>query len=236
MSEAGNKRLRRQLSFTLVGVALVSVLLLATVNYVFARLLIDDSVESQIAAVRDSRVQALEIGAERIQSRVSALAANPSVVEALIELSNEFGQLDEDITADQVDELTTLYDTEVLPPFVAAGVDPDATELVPGSTAGRYVQHHYIAENPDGVDDRDRLDDAGDGSGYSAAHAEHHPLLRAQMENAGMSDLLLVDADSGDVVYSTEKRIELGTNGLDGPLRRQWPRAGARPAQQCRGR
>ncbi len=139
------------------------------------------------------------------------------MVDALTDLAAEFGRLDEDITPEQVDELAAIYDTEVLPPFVDAGVDLDAADLVPSSAAGRYLQQQYIADNPNGFDERDRLDDAGDGSGYSAAHAEHHPLLRALMENAGMSDLLLVDADSGDVVYSTKKRIDLGTNGFNGP-------------------
>ena len=213
----GNKGLRRRLTVTLVGVSLVSVLLLATVNFVFARLLITDSVESQLTAVRDTRVQALEIGAERLQSRVSTLALNPSVTEALTELSSEFGALSEDITSDQVDDLTTIYDTEALPPFVAAGVNTDAAELVPATPAGRYLQRHYISENPNGPDERDQLDDAGDGSGYSEAHATHHPTLRALMTNAGMADLLLVGVETGDVVYSTKKRIDLGTNTLAGP-------------------
>ena len=213
----GHTGLRRRLSITLVGVALVSVLLLATVNYVFARVLIDDSVESQLSAVRDTRVQALEIGAERLQARVSALATNPSVADALTDLAREFDGLDDDITSGDVDQLITLYDTEVLPPFVAAGVEQDPSELVPASIAGRYLQHHYISRNPNGPDDRNRLDDAGDGSGYSTVHREHHPLLRALMDNAGMSDLLLVDIDTGNVVYSTMKHVDLGTNSITGP-------------------
>ena len=48
--------------------------------------------------MRDTRVQALEIGSERIRSRVSTLAANPSVVDALTDLSTVFGLLDEEIT------------------------------------------------------------------------------------------------------------------------------------------
>lgn len=213
----GTKGLRRRLTVTLVGVSLISVLLLATVNFVFARLLITDSVESQLTSVRDTRVQALEIGAERLQSRVSALALNPSVADALTELSIEFAELNEDITSEQVDDLTTIYDNEALPPFVAAGVNIDAAELVPGTVAGRYLQRHYISENPNGPDERDQLDDAGDGSGYSEAHAIHHPVLRSLMANAGMNDLLLVEVETGEVVYSTKKLIDLGTNSLDGP-------------------
>ena len=92
-----NKGLRRRLTVTLVGVSLISVVLLATVNFVFARLLINESAESQLTAVRDTRVQALEIGAKRLQSTVSALALNPSVAEAVTERSREVGELNEDI-------------------------------------------------------------------------------------------------------------------------------------------
>lgn len=212
-----NPGLRARVSVTLVGVALVSVLLLSTVNFVFARLLIKDSVESQLTAVRDTRVQALEIGVERLRSRVSSLAIDPSVAEALVDLSREFSNLNEDLSNDQVENLTALYDAEVVPPFAKAGVDIDSSELVPASVAGRSAQRLYISENPNGFEERNRLDDAGDGSGYSAAHAVHHPMLRALLRNAGMSDLLLVDFDSGEVIYSTMKRIDLGTNAYTGP-------------------
>ena len=217
MSGPHNQRLRRRLSVTLVGVSLVSVLLLTGVNYVFARLLLDESVEEQLVAVRESRVQALEVGAERIQAQASGLATNPSLVDALIDLSTGFRALDEDITPDQSADLAAIYETEVFPPFVAAGVDLEADAFIPSSAAGRYLQQQYIAANPFGFDERDRLDDAGDGSDYTAAHAEHHPLLRALKENAVVSDLLLVDSDSGDVVYSTMKRIDFGTNVFTGP-------------------
>ncbi len=217
MSDPRRTGLRRRLSLTLVGVALVSVLLLSAVNFVFARALIDDSVESQLEGVRDTRVQAVSNGIARIESQVAALAADPSLAAALVELADGYGRLDDDISAEQIDGLVTVYETENLPPFVAAGVDIPATSLVPKTAAGRSVQELYIASNPNPPDERALLDDAGDGSDYSAAHAAHHPLLRQLSNSAGLSDLLLVDADSQQVVYSVKKRIELGTNGLSWP-------------------
>ena len=217
MSRARGSGLLRRLSLTLVGVSLVSVLLLSALNFAFARLLINDSVEQQLTAVRDTRVEALENGIERLESSVSVLAATPSVVAALEDLSAGYSQLDDDITPEQVSDLTAIYDDEFLQPFVDAGVDLDTESLVPGSIAGRYLQQQYIASNPDGFDDRGALDDAGDGTSYSAAHAEHHPVMRNLMNSLGGSDLLLVDAAGVDVVYSVAKRIDLGTNGLSWP-------------------
>ncbi len=218
MSRTRTTGLRRRLSTALIGLALVSVLMLSGVIFIFARELIDDTVKSQLTVVRDERVEALETGIGRVRSRVSALAANPSVVAALDDLSTEFRQLDDEVTSQDIDDLVAVYDAEFLPPFVDAGVDLPGIGLVPASTAGQYLQYHYIVGNPNRFDERDRFDDAGDGSGYSAVHAVNHPLLRSLMENARMSDLLLVDA-GGDVVYSTKKRIDFGTNGLTGPYR-----------------
>lgn len=217
MSRSRDTGFRRRLSLTLVGVSLISVVLLSAVNFVFARQLINVSVEEQLVSVRDTRIEALQNGVERIESRVSALAATPSVVTALEELSAEYRQIDDDVSPEQVAGLTQIYDDEFLPPFVDAGADVDAAELVPASAAGRYVQQRYIAENPNGFDERGLLDDAGDGSRYSAAHAEHHPVMRDLMESIGGSDLLLVDPNTLEVVYTVAKRIDLGTDGLTWP-------------------
>ena len=111
------------------------------------------------------------------------------------------------------------YDPVVLP-YEQAGVDhPPVEALVPESPAGRYVQYHYVAANPFPSGERDQLIDAGDGSSFSAAHAEYHQFLRALRDSIGATDLLIVGAASTDVIYSASKRVDLGTDALTGPYR-----------------
>lgn len=216
MSTRSAGSLRRRLEFTLVGVALVSVLLLSGLNYVFARVLISDSVESQLNALRDTRAQSIERGAVRVQSSVSTLAVTPSVVTAFEELFAGYADADTALTRAQLDDLEAMYD-EALQPLRDAGQDVPTASLVPTSGSGQFVQYQYIASNPDVFDERGRLGDAGDGSSYSRAHAEYHPLLRSLMQNAGLSDLMFIDVDSAEVVYSVQKRIDVGTNAVNGP-------------------
>ncbi len=216
MNTSGRRGLRRKLEVTLVGVALVSVLLLSGLNYVFARMLISESVEDSLSALRDTRVQAIERGAVRLQDNVATLAVTPSVIAALEELSAGYRQLDTGVTEAQLVELEAAYEAG-FDPLRAAGQEVPSSALLPASEAGRFVQYEYILRNPDGFDDRDRLDDAGDGSSYSAAHREYHPLMRSLMENAGVSDLMLVDANTGEIVYSVQKRIDIGTSVTTGP-------------------
>ena len=61
-----------------------------------------------------------------------------------------------------------------------------------------------------------RTNDAGDGSAWSATHAEFHDSLRRMAELQGFDDLVLLDR-SGDIVYSVGKNVDLGSNVLDGP-------------------
>jgi class 3 adenylate cyclase len=201
---------------TLVGVALVSVLLLSGLNYLFARLLISDSVEAQLGSLRDTRVQAIERGAARIQAEVATIAVTPSVITAIEDLSNGYDDLDGDLSGRQLEELEAAY-SAAFEPLQEIGRDVPVGAVLPTSEAGQFVQYEYILRNPNAFDDRDRLDDAGDGSAYSIAHAEHHPLLRSLMENIGASDLLLLDIDTTDVVYSVKKRIDVGTSAITGP-------------------
>ena len=94
MSTRTRGSLRRRLEFTLVGVALVSVLLLSGLNYLFARVLIADSVETQLSSLRDTRVQAIERGAARVQTSVSTLAVTPSVITAFDALTAGYAEVD----------------------------------------------------------------------------------------------------------------------------------------------
>ena len=216
MSERRRGSLRRRLEFTLVGVALVSVLLLSGLNYVFARVLITDGVEAQLDALRDTRVQAIERGAARVQASASSLAVTPTVITAFDALSEGYVEADDAISAEQVAQLEAAYD-RALEPLRQAGQDVPTRSLLPSSGSGQFVQYQYIAENPDDFDERDGLDDAGDGSSYSRAHGDYHPLLRGLVRNTVFSDLLFVDLDTSEVVYSVKKRIDVGTNVVSGP-------------------
>ncbi|NDJ75110.1 MAG: hypothetical protein GYB65_02535, partial [Chloroflexi bacterium] len=62
------------------------------------------------------------------------------------------------------------------------------------------------------------LDDAGDGSAYSASHTEYHPFFTAFLNNYGYYDVFLIE-DNGDIVYSVLKEDDYGTNLLTGPYK-----------------
>lgn len=218
VDKPNGRTVRFQLATVFVTVALLSVLIVGAINFVAARQLLDNGVEQQLTAVGEARARTIELGVGHIRAEVQAIAADGALTDALIDLSDSFDEL-EAAELEPADEaaLEDFYDEKVLTPLREIGVDEfEVSDLTPNTSAGRYVQFHYILERQ--ADEiAAELVDAGDGSGYSAAHAQHHPFLTELNANLG-GDLLLIDS-SGSVVYSTDKRLDVGTSLESGPYR-----------------
>jgi methyl-accepting chemotaxis protein len=86
---------------------------------------------------------------------------------------------------------------------------------------GAKLQQVYIQENPHPHGKRHELNDAGDGSAYSAMHAELHPLSKLFVVERGYYDFFLI-GPKGDIFYTVEKEADFGTNLLHGP----WHKSG----------
>jgi hypothetical protein len=110
-------------------------------------------------------------------------------------------------------QVMTYYEEEFIPKL------NDNLDL--GSLVNQYMptdlkvlllQYLYISNNPHPVGKKSLLDDPGDGSDYSLAHALYHPILRNFLEKFGYYDIFLVDAVTGDMLYSVFKEVDFATN------------------------
>lgn len=207
--------LKSRLTRTLVGLGLISVVSLAAVNFGVVRDLLGSTTRDQLVTLRELRADSVEVGVKRLADRTSAIGSDPALAAALRDLDEGYRELEPPADAD-VDGLLASYGVVVDTLRDADALrQPDPEDLLPASDQGRAAQVAYIADNPE--PDRADLVDAGDGSNYSEAHAEHHEYLRRIAELLGADDLLLVSADSNEVVYSVEKQIDLGIDVVTGP-------------------
>lgn len=153
---------------------------------------------------------------------VELLASSPSGAKVLSEFAaayDELSTLDPDSLDDEAERLFAFYSDDFIPQLadVRGGpVDPD--ELIPrAEPAPIYLQAVYIADSQVDSIDRRLVTDPGDGSGWTEVHKKYHPVLRKQIDRLDFDDLFLIAADSGAVVYSTNKDIAFGTNLVAGP-------------------
>ncbi|MFN3216800.1 MAG: adenylate/guanylate cyclase domain-containing protein [Acidimicrobiales bacterium] len=209
--------LRRQLALTLVGVSALSILLVGGLNFVAANDLLVDGTTDSLVRVGEARAQSIELGAGLILEEVAVAGADPALAAALEELAAAFASTDDPLDAGATAELEDWYRSEVTEPLEAIGLPSVPVDgVLPQNATARYLQYHYTVS--DDFDGRRAVDDAGDGSPYSAAHATHHRYLRSLADTFGFTDLLLIDASTDQIVYSTEKRIDFGTDLRTGPF------------------
>ena len=169
---------------------------------------LEDQAFDQLHAVREAKAAQIEAEVTQFVANLDLLAASRAA-SLVTDLSRAFDSLD----AVDPDALAGYYNVEV-----ASRVAVDDVEaLIPASVAGQTLQTLYIADNFWRVGEKDRMENAYDGSSYSALHAEVHPSFRTALDAFGAYDIFLIDDAYGDIIYSVFKEIDVGTSLLDGP-------------------
>jgi class 3 adenylate cyclase len=207
--------LRRVLATTLVGVALLSMLVAGAYNFVLARSVITDTVERQLNDHQAGKVRALRGGLDRVEGMMAVAARDRGTVDALGRLSTGYADVE-----GRSGLPTATQDQAVEDYYSQLATDPDgpsAAELVPDDPAGRYLQYHYVVTNELPGGRRAELSEVpADDTAYGRAHADVNPELAELGSSLGAEDLLLID-DSGTVVYTMEKRPDFATDLRSGP-------------------
>lgn len=210
----GPRRLRRQLVRVLVGTALVSLLIVGTLNFVAAWSLLTDGSQGRLISVAETRAASIENGVDRLLSRVSATTADLAVVEALNEFQLAFDALDErTLDEQQAAELDAFYEQRVIDPLAGVGIETTLATVQPSSNTGRYLQYHYSV--PARTEDLDGIG-AGDDSVYGSVNDRLDPFFAGIAAEPAIDDVMLI-GPAGDIVYSARRGIDLGTNLNTGP-------------------
>ena len=119
--------------------------------------------------------------------------------------------------------LQRFYRTQFLPRWQQKNGrvdDQDADRLLGKlSPAALSLQFGYIAENPNPVGEKNRLQAAVGQSDYDALHRDIHPLLSGAQQRFGFYDIFLINT-RGDVVYTVFKEIDFATSLTKGPYAR----------------
>ena len=79
------------------------------------------------------------------------------------------------------------------------------------------LQYQYIATSDLPIGEKDGLTNRADSTTYNALHNRYHPSIRKFLKEFGYYDIFIVDATSGNVVYSVYKELDFATNLIRGP-------------------
>lgn len=207
-----------RLVLLLLFVSISSILVVGYVAYTSATEAILERTVARLEGLRRVRTLRVKDRIQLIRDQVITLSETDSIVQATREFRDAFVKLDKaDQPGDTDKVLRTFYEKEFLPELQRnTDGEPLLETYFPKRPASRYLQYHYTAKNKKEQGKREELDDAGDKSAYNDVHRKYHPYFRRFAERFGFQDMLIVDPDTGDVLYTSEKTVELGRNLYDG--------------------
>lgn len=211
--------IQSQLLTMLLVVSVASVLVAGTIGYLRGRDSLRDAAFSELTAVREARSDELTRFYETTLDSLVIYTRDATATAATDAFTAGFAALDDTTLApEQTADLERYYQQVFVPRLAAnsdVGYEPDG--FVPQANAQRYLQALYTAPFDDDYDAILAIDDAGDGSDWSAAHATYHDHFRELAQRFDYEDILLLDTE-GNVVYSVYKGVDLGTNLATGPF------------------
>ncbi len=206
----------------LVGVSLIAALVVGGLGWRSSRLALSQTIFTNMTALRRSKAAQMEDYFRNMRYTVEVLSENDMVVEAMVRFNRDFRQLENSTIPTEWDTALEAYYTSQFFPKLFANLPGQADYNLyrPQNQGGLYLQYQYIVANRFEDGQKLLLDNAEDGSEYSKTHAYYHPRLRTLIQKLGFDDLILVNFESGDVVYSVSKQTDFASNLDLGPYRR----------------
>jgi signal transduction histidine kinase/CheY-like chemotaxis protein len=206
---------------TMLGIVCIAILVSGYISYREARHGLTEAALKQLTGIRRSKAQQLEAQFATYQAHAASLSADTMLVTAMAELRESFRGIDgPDMPAELAKDLEKFYRTDYLDPL--SKLMPGHRSIgdyMPVGRAPYYIQTQYLLKNPYPTEQRYKLEDAKDGSVYSRVHAKYHSRLLRIARNFEYRDLLLIDNETGRIVYSVFKRPDFGTTLIRGPYR-----------------
>lgn len=221
--------LRTELLVGLLGVGLLTLLVTAWQVDRRAETALRQAAINQLTSVREERRLQIEAYFAKVRLDAQRLAESRQIAEAMSEFRAAYRALEAEVARQPGEtrdrrraEVERFYRSSFLPRLAGLGVAPGADEAeryVPVDDTAITLQSLFIVDNPNPEGFRDRLDRPAGSGRYGEVHAKRHPLLRSNLHWDGYEDLFLIDHETGRIVYTVAKKVDLGTNLVSGPHR-----------------
>lgn len=225
----------------LIGFLLLLVAVIVTAHFTVqivefqAQRVLMEKIQSHLIAVRDTKKAQVEDYFQRLSKQIQLYAHTKDIVEAMCRFKETFPKFQEEAVAQPISDIpvvpeklslddyrqavTNYYYTDFVQEYDTFNVtavpelQPILNELDDNSIA---LQYHYLVANPNPIGTKEELFAASDASNYTRWHSIYHPRIKHLQRYSEAEDILLVDSDTGMIVYSINKGIDFATSLREG--------------------
>ena len=204
----------------LLAVSLASIAVMSWIGYRTAREALMQSARDRLQGVRVAKTSTLKAMLESLRDQVVSISDSKAVIEGMRAFRAAHRELGATALSPEESAKLDAFYRDYFIPQLDKNVEgtPVLEQYLPTRPAERYLQYHYSAANPHPYGEKQELNEApGDVTAYGKTHADLHKFFARAVKIFGFEDMMLVDADTLDIIYSYEKTSELGTNLETGP-------------------
>ncbi len=204
----------------LLAVSLSSIAVVAWNSYKSGREALIRAAEDHLKGVQVAKTTTLKAMLDSLRDQVISMSDSHVIIDGMKDFRAAYKSLNAaSLTAEQVEKLEGFYENDFLPKL-AEQIDgePVLEQYLPVKPAERYLQYHYLSNNPHPYGMKQELEESeSDQSAYAKVHETYHKAFERAVKIFGFEDVMLVDADSMEIVYSYQKTSEFATNLETGP-------------------
>jgi methyl-accepting chemotaxis protein len=215
------------LLFLLIGILPVAVV--GFISLTQAKHALEERAVDQYVSIREMKSRQIHDYFQTIREQVMTFSNDFMIIDAMRQFKQAFPRVTREVDGtgvdkDQIDhwrnQLAQYYRNDYAAEYRSRnqGHSPDINRVFdPLDDQSIVLQYKYIWTNPNPLGSKDQLDNAGDGSEWSALHDKYHEHIRHFLDEFGYYDIFLCDSKTGDIVYSVYKELDFTTSLINGP-------------------
>ncbi|MGL5061908.1 MAG: adenylate/guanylate cyclase domain-containing protein [Microcoleus sp.] len=211
--------IRTKLIVMLLAVSLSSILASTFICSNAGQQILEQRVYNQLTSLRGITATQVEEYFKFLVAHTQTLSDDVMFLNAMKEYKQAFDELATvNIPQAYNDKIDRFYRTEFVPRLKkTVDAEPLPETFIPKTNAARYLQYHYLVNNPYPIGAKYKLEDPKDGSNYSRVNTRYNSKFSNIAERFGYYDMYLLDLQ-GNVVYLLSNEGDIGTNLLLGPV------------------
>jgi class 3 adenylate cyclase len=212
--------IQSKLLIMLLGVSIGSTLVVGYIGYVSGTDGLRQAEFDRMINLHEARSDAIESLFADIRSGLTLDSVGATGNQAAVEFSDAFAQLqNQPIDTAQTAAVDAYYDNSFIPLLNERSGSTSVSDVfVPQTSAETYLQNYYTVPPAGDFEAAALVDDAGDGSAWSAVNEKYNPYFRKMAQLGHYDDALILDTE-GNIVYSVYKGVDLGSNVITGPYK-----------------
>jgi methyl-accepting chemotaxis protein len=200
-------KFRNKLLVSFVLLALIPLVMLGLISYFATLNALENKAFSELESIRTLKANEIQLYFDNLRANMSELAETVTILNQ--EAFQNFSTINE-LKRAGLQRIFKQWEDDILDVSSNAGIVTGMRDLAAGfkdlgSTQARLL---YLGKTT--------LGNAGDGSDYSAAHAQQQNFFLDYTNIHGYRDAFLIDLD-GNIVYSTQKGDSFGNNLAEAP-------------------